>query len=153
MLSLDEAPKMSVPRTKKNTHTIIPVSQYRSSKTKKVLNMSHQSLDVREEHVFEIRIHLNEAVARRLVLEDVEERPPADQLRRDHLVALFVFRDICLRYRLGPDASMQGLECRVRSAAIQHTTAIDEGHVRAKFFHVINDVRREDDDYVLANLA
>src|SRR5207237_7216407 len=106
-----------------------------------------------EVNVFEARRDRLETRVRTFFAEDVNDGAAGDEFRRDDGVLLLKRFELALRNHAAPDLSFESANRFERLALHQHAAAGDDRHVRAEVADVFDDVRRKDDDDVLADLG
>ena len=79
-------------------------------------------------------------------------RPPNSR-GRDHLVLAAIRVELLSSDRLAPHAPLERRDQVERRTGLYDPAAGDDGHVRTQVGHVLDDVRREDHDHVLADLG
>ena len=84
---------------------------------------------------------------------DAHNGPAREQLRRDHRQLTFEFGQFALRDDAAPDPSPHGRDRFERFGFEQNLSAIDDRHPAAQLRHIVDDVRRENDDGVFADVA
>ena len=142
----------------KNSSVSGRLNQYASSNLKTVENIDQASAsadgaDAMHVHVLEQRLDRRESVAGRGLTVDVHDRIAGDESDGDHLEARLNVGQLRFANAFPPDMSANVVEHLRRIALKDHLAAADDRHPAAELADVLDDVRRENDDDVLADLA
>src|SRR5688572_15965211 len=105
-----------------------------------------------EVHMLEIRLDRLESVVRRSITQDVDDRAPGSEPRREHWHRLLVSRDLAPRDYLAPDSALDLRDEGAGFSMEQHSAPRQDCHPAAQLAHVLDDVRREDHHCSLADL-
>ena len=107
----------------------------------------------REVEVLEAARHGFEARARQRVGQHVDHRAAGEEARGDHLVVAPMRLEFALADALAPDPAVHRLDQLERRAGADDAAGGDDRHARAQVGDVLDDVRRQDHDHVLADLG
>src|SRR5678815_2676784 len=103
-------------------------------------------------HILEIRLDRYEAISGRRVTVDVNHRITGDEAHRDDVQRLPEGDELGLADALAPDVAAHLVEHLARIALKNDLSLIDDGHAAAQLAHVFDDVRRQNDDHLVADL-
>ena len=106
-----------------------------------------------EIHVLHVRLDGLELRAGRRVGVDVGDRPPRCELGGDHLQRPLERRQLIAAHRPSPNPPPQLVHRAHRLRFEQDFAPVDDRHAVAQLLDVLDDVRREDHDAVLTDLA
>src|SRR5687768_2706266 len=106
-----------------------------------------------EVDVLEIRLDRLELRAGRRLAVDVDDRTAGEKLGGDDRVLALDVRQLALGDHAAPDTSAQLLDGDERLGLEDDLAVVDDRHAAAELGDVLDDVRREDDDGVLAEVA
>src|SRR3954468_5843123 len=102
-----------------------------------------------EIHVFEIRLRRFKVGTRRPVAVDTHECTSGEELRGDHRVLPLQVRQIFFRDHSAPDATAEVGHRAQRLRLEENLSSVNDGRSRAQLAHILDDMRREENDTVL----
>src|SRR6266478_5986255 len=108
--------------------------------------------DLGKEDVFQVRAAWQETSIERRLTQYVKERTASHEPVGNDFVALL--ENGMLRLVVGalPNAALQLCNSSIWFPLKEHFALLNDGHSRAEIHHVLQDVRRENDDDLLADL-
>ena len=106
-----------------------------------------------EEHILQVLLCRRESVIEHWLGKYMNERLSADQLIGDHAIVLLILRELLLYYTLLPHLSSYLRKSIISAPTEKHPTIVHNSHVGAKLPHVLNNVRRQDNDHILPYLT
>src|SRR5436190_16743544 len=151
------AKKASRKNSAKNSSVSGRLNQYDSSNLKTVQNMSglreRGGADAVQIHVLEVRLDRDEAVARRRLAVDVDHRLTSDEAHRDDVQRRAEGDELGPGRALAPDVAAHLVEHLIRVALKNDSAFIDDRHAATELAYVFDDVRRQNDDHLIADLG
>src|SRR5258708_5858638 len=108
--------------------------------------------DLRKEDVFQVRAAWQETSIERRLTQHVQERAAAHEPVGNDFVALLENGKLCLLDGTLPNAALQLCNSSFRFPLKEHFALMNDGHVGAEIHHILDDVRRQDDDHLFSDL-
>src|SRR6266571_678189 len=105
-----------------------------------------------KEDVFQVGAAWQETSIERRLTQHVQERAAPHEPVGNDFVALLENGKLSLLDGALPNAALQLCNSSFRFSLKEHFALMNDGHVGAEIHHILDDVRREDDDYLLADL-